>query len=139
MGDDYDLLAGPPPLADYLRLREVAGLSPKTVDQGAGAISGSWSWCHAVHRPSGVPVAMGRVIGDGGWYFHVADMATSPDHQRHGLGHRVLDRLLADIEARAPVGAYVTLLADGPGRPLYARAGFVETAPGSVGMVLASR
>lgn len=91
------------------------------------------------HRASGDVVAMGRVIGDGGWYFMVADMATSPEHQRQGLGRAILTRLLARIEHDAPPGAYVTLMADAPGRPLYESLGFVETAPRSVGMRLERR
>jgi len=79
---------------------------------------------------------MGRVIGDGGWYFHVVDMAVLPDHQRRGLGSAVLTHLLEQIRARAPKGAFVSLLADPPGRRLYARHGFVESAPDSVGMAL---
>ena len=79
---------------------------------------------------------MGRVIGDGGWYFHVVDMAVLPDHQRRGLGDRILTELMQQIRSKAPPGAYVTLLADEPGRKLYARHGFVETAPGSIGMAL---
>lgn len=79
---------------------------------------------------------MGRVIGDGGWYFHVVDVATLPEHQRRGLGSVVLTYLLADIRSRAPWGAYVSLIADVPGRPLYARHGFTETAPHSVAMAL---
>lgn len=81
---------------------------------------------------------MGRVIGDGGWYFHVADMATLPEHQGRGLGRRVLVDLLAQIRDVAPGGAYVTLMADAPGRRLYESMGFVETAPHSLGMRLAS-
>ena len=81
-------------------------------------------------------MAMGRVIGDGGWYFHVVDMAVLPDHQRRGLGSAVLRYLLEQIRTRAPKGAFVSLLADPPGRPLYARHGFVESAPDSIGMAL---
>jgi ribosomal protein S18 acetylase RimI-like enzyme len=77
---------------------------------------------------------MGRVIGDGGWYFHVVDMAVHPEHQRRGLGDAVLTELLDRIRAAAPAGAFVNLLADPPGRRLYARHGFTPTAPGSVGM-----
>jgi len=79
---------------------------------------------------------MGRVIGDGGWYFHIVDMAVLPEHQRRGLGRAVLDYLLEQIRRRAPRGAYVSLLADPPGRHLYTRSGFVESAPESVAMVL---
>ena len=79
---------------------------------------------------------MGRVIGDGGWYFHIADMATLPEHQKKGLGQAVLEALLAKIREEAPPRPYVTLMADEPGRPLYAKLGFVETAPHSLGMML---
>lgn len=79
---------------------------------------------------------MGRVIGDGGWYFHVVDMAVLPDHQRRGLGDRVLTHLLDTIRRDAPPGAQVSLLADPPGRRLYERHGFVDCAPQMTGMVL---
>jgi GNAT superfamily N-acetyltransferase len=79
---------------------------------------------------------MGRLIGDGGWYFHVVDMAVLPEHQRRGLGSAVLRYLLEQIRQRAPRGAYVSLLADPPGRQLYTRFGFVESAPDSLGMTL---
>ena len=51
---------------------------------------------------------------------------------RSGLSTKTHDQ----IRSRAPSGAFVSLLADPPGRPLYARHGFAETAPGSVGMGL---
>jgi GNAT superfamily N-acetyltransferase len=87
-----------------------------------------------VHEATGEAVAMGRVLGDGGWYFHVIDMAVLPDHRRRGLGDAVLTWLLDQVRHRAPVGAYVNLMADPPGRRLYTRHGFRETAPLSVGM-----
>ncbi len=79
---------------------------------------------------------MGRLLGDGGWYFHVIDMAVLPQHQRRGVGAAVLTALLDRIRQQAPPGAYVNLLADPPGRRLYERHGFRETAPGSVGMAM---
>ncbi len=136
MHEDYALREGPPSAADAVRLRARAGLSPRTLEQAAPAMVGSWSGVHVVHVPSGAVVAMGRVIGDGGWYFHICDMATEPDHQRLGIGEAVLVHLLDGILAAAPATPYITLLADEPGRPLYRRVGFVDTAPGSIGMVL---
>lgn len=136
MHPDYDLTLSPPPLADYLRLRPDSGLSPVTEAQGEPALVNSWAWVHVRHRASGEVVAMGRVIGDGGWYFHIADMATLPEHQKKGLGQAVLEALLAKIREDAPPRPYVTLMADEPGRPLYAKLGFVETAPHSLGMML---
>ncbi|QNK53444.1 GNAT family N-acetyltransferase [Dermacoccus sp. PAMC28757] len=136
MHPDYDLTLSPPPLADYLRLRADSGLSPVTEAQGEPPLVNSWAWVHVRHRASGEVVAMGRVIGDGGWYFHIADMATLPEHQKKGLGQAVLEALLAKIREEAPPRPYVTLMADEPGRPLYAKLGFVETAPHSLGMML---
>ena len=97
--DPYVLVPAAPPLDDYLRLRRESGLTPKTPEQGAGALTGSWSWCHA-RTAQGRVVAMGRVVGDGGWYFLVADMATDPAHQGRGLGRRVLTR--DDVMAGVP-------------------------------------
>jgi len=92
---------------------------------------------------------MGRVIGDGGWYFLIADMAVLPDHQKKGLGGVILRRLLDQIKQKVvevakedkdlgneSLQAYVTLGADEPGRRLYAAHGFVETAPHTLGMYI---
>ena len=132
----YSLIMTPPPLRDYLRLRVDTGLSPKTEQQGAAGLFGAWAACHVVHEETRTVVGMGRLLGDGGWYFHVIDMAVLPEHQRRGLGDAILTALLNRIRAVAPPGAYVNLLADLPGRSLYERHGFTETAPHSVGMAL---
>lgn len=135
MDDSYELLDGPPPLADYLRLRADSGLSPKRPDQAEPALTNSWAWCHVVRRDTRAVVAMGRVIGDGGWYFHLADMATDPADQRQGIGRAVIDHLLAEIDRRAPAEPYVTLMADRPGVRLYEAVGFANPAPATTGMV----
>lgn len=77
---------------------------------------------------AGEAVAMGRIVGDGGWYFVVADMATLPDHQRRGLGRAILTALLEEVRAAAEPGAFVTLTADPPGRRLYESLGFEDVA-----------
>ena len=136
MTDGYTLLDGPPSVDDYLRLRAESGLSPKRRDQAEAGIGGAWAACRVVEDASGETVGMGRVLGDGGWYFHVVDMAVLPDHQRRGLGDAILGWLVARIRSDAPAGAWITLLADSPGRRLYERHGFVETAPDSIGMAL---
>ncbi|MET0819295.1 MAG: hypothetical protein ABWZ67_17135 [Solirubrobacteraceae bacterium] len=67
----------------------------------------------------------------------------TPDGYRLADGPPDVDDYLA-LRARsglspktaAPPGATVNLLADPPGRRLYARHGFAETAPGSIGMAL---
>ena len=134
MPDGYRVIMSAPTVSDYLGLRRDSGLSPKTEEQARPALVGSWAICHVVHEASGETVGMGRLLGDGGWYFHVVDMAVLPTHQRRGIGDLVLSTLVALIRKAAPSGAVVNLLADLPGRRLYERHGFIETAPGSIGM-----
>ncbi|GAB6898890.1 GNAT family N-acetyltransferase [Kineosporia succinea] len=133
--EGYELREGPPPIDQYLGLRERSGLSPRTREQAEAGIDGAWYAVHVVHTATGEATAMGRVLGDGGWYFHIIDMAVLPEHQRRGLGNVVLTALLERIQRVAPPGAYINLLADEPGRVLYRRHGFVDSAPVSVGMV----
>lgn len=132
----YTLLDGPPAVADYLRLRRETGMSPKTEEQARAGIHGAWAALHVRHDASWETVGMGRVIGDGGWYFHVIDMAVLPEHQGQGLGGAVLDGLLETIRTSAPPGAYVSLIADRPGQALYAGRGFTDPAPRSKGMIM---
>lgn len=134
--DGYVLVDGAPPLDAYLRLRAESGLSPKTAEQGGPALANSWAFCHVRHESSGDIAAMGRVIGDGGWYFHIADIATLPAHQRQGLGSAVMTWLMDEIARRAPGDAYVSLMADAAGVALYERHGFINPAPRSTGMAM---
>lgn len=133
--DGYRLLPVPPEPGRYRALRALCGLSPITQGQSERAIEGTWAW-RTVVDAAGETVAMGRVVGDGGWYFLVADMATLPEHQGKGLGRAVLVSLLEEIRDRAEEGAYVTLTADPPGRRLYESLGFRDVAPGGTGMSL---
>lgn len=141
----YTLHDGYPPVPAYLHLRSASGLSPKTAVQATAALQGSWYGCYVTHDATGAHVGMGRIIGDGGWYFHIVDMAVLPEHQRRGLGDAILKTLLAKIRREAPPagpggdgrgGAYVSLFADEAGRRLYAKNGFAESAPKELGMVM---
>lgn len=77
-------------------------------------------------------VGMARVVGDGGSVYHVCDTAVHPAHQGRGLGTKLMDAVMAFIEADAPPGAYVNLVADVDG--FYERFSFAETRPASKGM-----
>ena len=127
MDGEYELREEAPTVEEYLRLRAESGLSPKRADQAEAALAGTWYMVHVRHRSTGDAAAMGRVIGDGGWYFQIADMATLPGHQRQGLGTLVLTTLMDRIRERAPENPWITLLADPPGVPLYTTLGFQPT------------
>jgi ribosomal protein S18 acetylase RimI-like enzyme len=81
-------------------------------------------------------VGMGRVVGDGGLFCQVVDIAVEPAHQRRGLGKAIVGKIVEHLKQSAPTGAHVSLIADGDAWHLYAQFGFEPTAPASIGMAL---
>jgi len=133
LADGYELIEQTPPIDDYRRLRVVAGLSPKSE---AAALRGlPNTWFAVVVRKDGEAVGMGRIIGDGGLFFQIVDMAVEPAHQGRGLGKAIMATLVERLHAEAR-GAYVSLIADGEAHRLYAQYGFAPTAPVSIGMAM---
>ena len=121
-----------PGIDAYRQLRIAAGLSAKT-DEAAG--QGLANTLYGVSLLKGEElVGMGRIIGDGGCFFVVVDIAVHPGQQRRGFGKRIMQALDAWLKANAPASAHVSLFADGAAKHLYAQYGFVETGPVSVGM-----
>ncbi|WP_371264781.1 GNAT family N-acetyltransferase [Paenibacillus sp. CF384] len=113
-------------------MRLAAGLSPR--DEAAASIALKNSIYAVSLRVSGRLVGMGRIIGDGGCFYQVVDIAVDPAFQGRGLGKQIMTELMNDMDAHAPAGAYVSLLADVPADRLYQKFGFTYTAPQSLGM-----
>lgn len=131
--DGYEIRAGVPDIATFRRLRTDAGLSDKSPEAAALALPNTWYGVVLHH--DGEAIGMGRVIGDGGTAFQITDMCVHPAHQGKGLGKRIMAALAAELDRRAPATAYVSLIADGPARHLYAQFGFIPTEDyGSIGM-----
>ncbi|WP_426560246.1 GNAT family N-acetyltransferase [Angustibacter sp. McL0619] len=130
--DRYLIEPGAPDVETFRRLRVDCGLSPKTAQ--AAALGLPNTWYGVVVRYRSETVGMGRVIGDGGCHFQIVDVCVLPQHQGRGLGKRILAELTDELARRAPHSAYVSLIADGDARHLYAQFGFTETAPASVAM-----
>ena len=123
-----------PSSATYQHLRVAAGMSAKST---AAAAKGLPNSLFAVQVLLGDEVVgMGRIIGDGGCFFQVTDIAVLPAHQGKGLGKRIMREIMQFIETDVPQSAYVSLIADGQAQELYAQFGFKHTAPVSVGMAL---
>lgn len=131
---DYQLLVGTPSVADYRRLRKVSGLSEKTQEAAEAGLPNTWFGVTIQH--DGRAVGMGRVIGDGGTAFQIVDIAVEPEHQGKGLGKQIMAALVGHIHAKAPPSAYISLIADGDARHLYAKYDFTPVMPASIGMAL---
>ncbi|MFB7470452.1 GNAT family N-acetyltransferase [Kitasatospora sp. NPDC056184] len=130
--DPYEICAAVPDVATFRHLRTAAGMSDRPAAAVAAGLPNTWFGVTVHH--DGEPVGMGRIVGDGGAVFQIADVCVLPAHQGRGLGGRIMARLTAELEERAPAGAYISLIADGEAHRLYAKYGFVGTAPESVGM-----
>ena len=128
----YRIAFRTPPVADYRRLRRAARLSPVTEQPACTGLANTFIGVTLEHERGAV--GMGRVIGDGGLFFQVVDIAVLPAHQGKGLGKAIMAALLARLEERLAAPAYVSLVADGDARHLYARFGFEPVAPNSIGM-----
>ena len=135
MEQGYHLRATVPSAEDYRRLRAAAGLSPKSAEGAAKGLPNTLFGV-IVKRDGGKVVGMGRVIGDGGLFFQVTDIAVDPEHQRRGLGKAIVGEIVQYLKRAAPRGAYVSLIADGEAHRLYAKYGFKPTAPASIGMAM---
>ncbi len=128
----YALAFEAPPLADYMRLRAVSGLTPFTAEAARIGLPGTK--VGVVVRHGGIAVAMSRVIGVSGLFFQLCDIAVDPAHQGKGLGKVVVSALVETLAARLSAPAYVSLIADGRADRLYAQFGFAPVAPASQGM-----
>ncbi|MEU3356217.1 GNAT family N-acetyltransferase [Streptomyces sp. NPDC037389] len=130
----YELGPGVPATETYRALRAATGLGAKSVEGSAVGLPNTWYGVLVREEGNPEPVGMGRIVGDGGCHLQIVDICVLPEHQGQGLGKRIMEALTAELERRAPEGAYVSLIADGDARHLYAKFGWTEVAPVSVGM-----
>lgn len=116
----------------FAALREAADMTPRSRAGLERGLPNSVYGVVALHESTGDIVGMGRIVGDDATVYHVCDMVVHPDHQRRGLGTRIMEALEGYIEETAPPNAYVNLMADVEG--FYERFGYEETRPASRGM-----
>lgn len=128
----YEVVSRFPDVTDYRRIRVAAGLQDRSQEAAELGLQGTWFGVTV--RLDDEPIGMGRIIGDGGCFFQVVDIAVLPEHQGKGLGKRIMQALTDHLENNAPSSAYVSLMADGDAHRLYRQYGFEMTAPESVGM-----
>jgi GNAT superfamily N-acetyltransferase len=130
--DSIELIERFPDIDTYCKLRATAGMSPKTAAAAECGLRNTLYGVSLLH--AGDTIGMGRIIGDGGCFFIVVDIAVLPAWQGKGLGTRVMTALDAWLRVHVPESAYVSLVADGDAKHLYAKFGFIETAPASINM-----
>nr|WP_319388021.1 GNAT family N-acetyltransferase [uncultured Cohaesibacter sp.] len=128
----YRLETRTPPLTDFLRLREITGLTVYSEEAARAGLKGTVAAATIYHDDD--VVGIGRLVGDGGCVFVICDIAVDPAHQGNGLGKAIMASLMDYVNRELKPKAYVTIIADIPANRLYEQFGFEETAPESVGM-----
>lgn len=132
--EGYRIVRQIPSVADYLRLRVSAGLSPRSAEAASAGLPNSFA--AVIAEFDGQAVAMARAVGDCGLFVQIVDVAVDPAHQGRGLGGQLMAALIDEVRRKLPAEAYLSLIADGQANRLYARFGFQPTAPQSIGMAL---
>jgi GNAT superfamily N-acetyltransferase len=119
---------------EYRQLRAAAGLSAMSATSAAKGLPNGW--CAVCIRSDAALVGMGRIVGDGGCFFLMVDIAVLPQWQARGIGKRIVSALVEYLHAYAPAGAMVGLFADGEAYHLHQQFGFKLVAPAAKGMLL---
>lgn len=106
----------------YVALRTAAGLGPRSLDAARRGLA------RTLHAACGFDgsdlIAMGRVVGDGGCFVMLVDIAVRPDMQGRGLGRQVTHRLIAWCETNLPPDCHISLVSSARAVSLYEAAGF---------------
>ena len=117
-----ELLDGVPGEQEYRTLRVAAGMAPRSDAAARAGLPNSLF--SVVLRADGRLVGMGRVVGDGGNFAQIVDIAVHPDWQGKGHGKAIFARLLDWCKVNLPSTCYLSLIADPPADKLYAKFGF---------------
>ncbi|MFO6464409.1 GNAT family N-acetyltransferase [Jannaschia sp. KMU-145] len=111
-----------PDAEDYVVLRAACGLGARSLAAARTALPAS---LHAVTcREEERLLGMGRVVGDGGCFVQLVDIAVHPDAQGRGLGRAITRRLVAWCEARLDPTCHIALVSSTRAVPLHATEGF---------------
>jgi GNAT superfamily N-acetyltransferase len=131
----YEVKEEIPSVKNYIDIRLKAGLSRKSEEAATLGLPNSL-YSVVVYSES-QPIGIGRIIGDGGCFFEVTDMAVLPEHQKKGVGKMIMDALVSYLHSNAPTTAYVSLMADHGTPRFYAKFGFIfSEMPKSSGMYM---
>lgn len=132
---NYELRFEIPSVKDYIEIRLKAGLSRKSEE--AATIGLKNSILSVVVYSNNIPIGIGRIIGDGGCFFEITDMAVLPEHQKKGVGTLIMCSLVSWLKQNAPITAYVSLMADHGTPEFYSKFGFTKAElPKSSGMYM---
>lgn len=122
-----------PDSKEYVELRVAAGLSSKEDSAARTALSHS-IFSVTIRNDDAELIGMGRLIGDGVYYFQIVDLVIAPAHQSNGLDVIIMSEIVEYLNEHAPKGADVLIMADVSAIGTYQKYGFEFTYPKSISL-----
>lgn len=111
-----------PSLEDYNMLRDAVGWGHSDDASTKNGINGS---CYSIlAKNEGKTIGMGRVFGDGGTFFIVADIIVLPEFQQKGVGKTIVRMIVEWLKDNCPKNGRVWLFAAKGRESFYEQFGF---------------
>ena len=118
----YTIVERTPTVKEYNDVRLRAGLTVKDEIAAQQGLSNTLFGICVVHNEA--VVGIGRVIGDGGLFYDIVDVAVVAEHQQRGVGKMIMNGLMGYIDVNARPSSLVCLMANKGVAPFYERYGF---------------
>lgn len=131
---EYTLIQRTPTVEEYNNVRMRASLTVKDELAARKGLSNSLFAVCVVHDEE--VVGIGRVIGDGGLFYDIVDVAVIAEHQGQGVGKMIMDGLMGYIDTNARPTSLVCLMANRGIAPFYEKYGFKPRDPDMPGMMI---
>ena len=130
----YRVVNRTPTVTEYNSVREAAGLNVKDkLAAQRGLANTLFGVC--VMKDESV-VGIGRVIGDGGLFFDIVDIAVAADHQKQGVGKLIMEALMEYVSVAALPSSIICLMANKGVAPFYEKFGFKQRDADMPGMMI---
>jgi GNAT superfamily N-acetyltransferase len=130
----YLVIERTPTVREYNEVRRSAGLTVKDAIAAQRGLQNTLYAVCIVHDEA--VIGIGRVIGDGGLFYDIVDVAVVAEHQRKGVGHLIMNGLMSYIETNARPSALICLMANKGVAPFYEKYGFKAREPNMPGMII---
>lgn len=131
---NYVLIQRTPTVEEYNRVRQAAGLSVKDPIAAERGLANTLFAICTVHDET--VVGIGRVIGDGGLFYDIVDIAVVAEHQKQGVGKLIMKALMEYIDENALPSSIVCLMANKGVAPFYEKFGFKARDADMPGMMI---
>lgn len=123
------IVEGLPTIEEYKFLRSSVGW--QLIDENAMRKGINTSVYSLLAKAGDKTVGMGRIVGDGGIIYLLADIIILPEFQKQGIGHMIVQNLMDWLRNNCAKGCLVWLFAAEGKESFYKKVGFEKRpAPG---------